>query len=278
MTEVNKSTSPLVVGSYDEVSTLIHGNIEHITVGPAKDVEGEDPQLEINSLVVFYHFDEEEGKLETVQYQVAARSDDNEETNQGQTSVLFGGKLTELDHIDCEEVIVREDESVEYSVNLEEFSVGVTNVSLDKAFRVLGVQIGTKILKDDVSVFAVPKQEGAARGELIVYATIRVTKEQLDELAAAVDFDEAKIARVGLMGISIGELITSFNLEKAVNDCAEQLMQQHGLDVVSTSITRFLTINLINQVVGQVTYPALRRAIISTAADAAAAAEVPETV
>lgn len=265
MSEVKGNFGPMVVKSYDEVSSLIHGSVETILIGPAKYMGEEDPQQEIQSYVMLYNFDEESGKLEAVQYQLPEKDEKGEETNQGTTGTVFGGDVGDDDNIDSTEVVVEDGVSY-HKVNLQQFSLSITQLALRQADEVLG-GIGDLTVKiEDVSIFSIPKQQNDVRGKLVVYAAVPISKEQLKAITDSKEFDKDAFNRVGLMGVSVGDLILSFNLDKAINDFTDQLIQNHGMDPVSASITRFLVIQSVNQTVSKVTYGALRAAMIATQA------------
>ena len=65
----------LVVGSYDEISSLIHKTSEKVSIRPRVEPQTEeekqlDGQLTIVSSLTLHHFDEETGNLEVLQVQV----------------------------------------------------------------------------------------------------------------------------------------------------------------------------------------------------------------
>lgn len=278
--EVMVSGPILVVPSYEAVRQLIQGEAEHITIGTPVAVgeDGIDAQQNIQTYVMFQHFDQETGKLEALQFQMANPDEQGQETEQGGTGVIFGGFIEEDDIKDLGEDMPMDDGVVRKRMTLENFSVGLTSIALKMAFEKLGIVVETQITKDNVSLFSVPQREGEARDSLILYATVPVTKEQLDQLIEAKNFDKTVYHKVGLMGVSVGDLICSFNLDRSIHEFATALVERHGLDGISASIVRFLTIQSVNEVIGPVRYsdilPALRnaRARAATEAQAAAAA------
>lgn len=287
-TQVVQQSVALVVPSYQAVRELIQGERESIIIGAPKAAteEGLDMQQSLQTYVMFQSFDHETGRLESVQFQIVDQDEQGQETNNGGTGVIFGGFVEESDIDGLGRSVAGEDGIVRRELTLEEFSVGLTNVALKVAFEKLGVSVPATISKENVSLFSVPPREEETRDSLVVYATVPVTKEQLTALLESKDFDKTVYNKIGLLGVSIGDLVCSFNLERAITQFITAMTEQHGLDSLSCSVLRFLTIQSINEVVGPIKYsdllPALRnaraRALAESEAAALAAKEKPADV
>ena len=253
----------LVVGSYDEISSLIHKTSEKISIRPRVEPQTEeekqlDGQLTIVSSLTLHHFDEETGDLEVLQVQVKALDENGEETNGGGTDCSFGGELDTSD-FNLESSEDSEADRV-VDLNLDEFTTVIPSFAVKAAEKVLGVQLDLSISPEDVVIFQTGKDENGI-AKLVVSALAPVTAEKMEELKALESFDKETINRVGAAGISVGGILTSFNLENVIQETTQVLMQQHGIDPLSANNIRLAIYNAINRVMPGITYQHLRDAV-----------------
>ena len=256
-------TKALVVGSYDEISSLIHKTSEKVSIRPRVEPQTEeekqlDGQLTIVSSLTLHHFDEETGNLEVLQVQVKALDENGEETNSGGTYCSFGGELDTSD-FNLEHPEDSETDPV-VDLNLDEFTTVIPSFAVKAAEKVLGVKLDLSISAEDVVIFQTGKDENGI-AKLIVSALVPVTAEKMEELKALESFDKETINRVGAAGISVGGILTSFNLENVIQETTQVLMQQHGIDPLSANNIRLVIYNAINRVMPGITYQHLRDAV-----------------
>ena len=256
-------TKALVVGSYDEISSLIHKTSEKVSIRPRVEPQTEeekqlDGQLTIVSSLTLHHFDEETGNLEVLQVQVKALDENGEETNSGGTYCSFGGELDTSD-FNLEHPEDSETDPV-VDLNLDEFTTVIPSFAVKAAEKVLGVKLDLSISAEDVVIFQTGKDENGI-AKLVVTALVPVTAEKMEELKALESFDKETINRVGAAGISVGGILTSFNLENVIQETTQVLMQQHGIDPLSANNIRLVIYNAINRVMPGITYQHLRDAV-----------------
>ena len=253
----------LVVGSYDEISSLIHKTAEKVTIRPRVEPQTEeekqlDGQLTIVSSLTLHHFDEETGNLEVLQVQVKALDENGEETNGGGTYGSFGGELDTSD-FNLESPEDSETDLV-VDLDLDEFTTVIPSFAVKAAEKVLGVKLDLSISPEDVVIFQTGKDENGI-AKLVVSALAPVTAEKMEELKTLESFDKETINRVGAAGISVGGILTSFNLENVIQETTQVLMQQHGIDPLSANNIRLVIYNAINRVMPGITYQHLRDAV-----------------
>ena len=253
----------LVVGSYDEISSLIHKTSEKISIRPRVEPQTEeekqlDGQLTIVSSLTLHHFDEETGDLEVLQVQVKALDENGEETNGGGTYCSFGGELDTSDF----NLEHQEDGETELKVelDLDEFTTVIPSFAVKAAEKVLGTKLDLSISPEDVVIFQTGKDENGI-AKLVVSALVPVSVEKMEELKTLESFDKETINRVGAAGISVGGILTSFNLENVIQETTQVLMQQHGIDPLSANNIRLVIYNAINRVMPGITYQHLRDAV-----------------
>lgn len=252
----------LVVGSYDEISSLIHKTSEKISIRPRVEPQTEeekqlDGQLNIVSSLTLHHFNEETGDLEVLQVQVKSLDENGEETNSGSTYCSFGGEV-EASDFNLDGSV--EDDDLEIDLTLKEFTTLLPSFAVKAAEKVLGTNLDVTISLDDVVVFQTGKDENGI-AKLVVSALVPVTAEKMEELKALESFDKETINRVGAAGISVGGILTSFNLENVIQETTQVLMQQHGIDPLSANNIRLVIYNAINRVMPGITYQHLRDAV-----------------
>jgi len=264
MSEVQVDSKPLVVGSYDEISSLIHGNAEKVVIRSKVELETEeekalDGQLEILPSLTVYHFNEENGMLEALQVQTKALDENGEETNQGGTYCSFGGVLDTSDNLP-HETIVGENGDISYEFTIEELLKVIPGTAVAAAEKLLGTKLELDITPENVVVFQTGKAEGQS-AKLVISAIVEVTKEQLDALVKNEAFNKEVLNQVGVAGISVGDIIASFNLEKVIEDISTSLMTQHGMDPLSATNLRLCVQGSINKVLEAITYQNIREAV-----------------
>lgn len=264
MSEVKADSKPLVVGSYDEISSLIHGNAEKVVIRSKVEYETEeekalDGQLEILPSLTVYHFDEDKGMLEALQVQVKALDENGVETNQGGTYCSFGGVLDTSDNLP-HETIVGENGEISYEFNIDELLKVIPGTAVAAAEHVLRTKLDLNITPENVVVFQTGKAEGQS-AKLVISAIIEVSKEQLEELFNSDLFDKEVLNRVGCAGINVGDIVTSFNLEKVIETMSTSLMTQHGMDPLSVTNLRLCVQGSINKVLEAITYQNIRDAV-----------------
>lgn len=264
MSEVQVNSKPLVVGSYDEISSLIHGNAEKVVIRTKVEYETEeekalDGQLEILPSLTVYHFDEDKGMLEALQVQVKALDEEGVETNQGGTYCSFGGVLDTSDNLP-HETIVGEDGEISYELTLDDFLKVIPATAVAAAESVLGTKLDLEITAENVVVYKTGKAENNT-AKLVVSALIEITKEQMDDLQDLETYDKDTINRIGGAGFSVGDIITLFDLERSIDSVCGSLITQHGVDPLSTINIRLCIQSAVNRVVGKITYQNIRDAV-----------------
>ena len=187
-----------------------------------------------------------------------ALDENGEETNSGGTYCSFGGELDTSD-FNLENLEDSETDPV-VDLNLDEFTTVIPSFAVKAAEKVLGVKLDLSISAEDVVIFQTGKDENGI-AKLVVTALVPVTAEKMEELKALESFDKETINRVGAAGISVGGILTSFNLENVIQETTQVLMQQHGIDPLSANNIRLVIYNAINRVMPGITYQHLRDAV-----------------
>ena len=254
----------LVIRSYDELSSLIHKSAETVVVRTRVEPETEeekamDGQLAILTSLTLHHFDKETGVVELLQVQVKDLDENGEETNGGRTHCSFGGDLDSSDVL-VEGSVVDENGDVSYELTLDQFLASIPSQAVKVAEQHLGVKLDLNISPENVVVFQTGK-DSAGVAKLVVSSLIGITAEQMKSLSDCQTFDKEVINKVGAAGISVGEILVSFNLEKTIDQVCGSLTEQHGMDPLSVTNARLIIQSSINEVLAPITYKNLIDAV-----------------
>ncbi len=250
MSEVK--TPALVVRSYDEISSLIHGSAETVVirnyVEPSEEDKAHDGQLEIVSCFTPYTYDIETGTMEAIHIQMKALDENGEETNQGKTHVSFGGTL-DVNDILVEGTLPLEGQ-VTYELSKEEFVKVVPQKAVDAFNKAMGTDKVFAIEDKDVVVF----QANGNPNKLVVSTLIQLSKEEFDELLNVDTFDKDAINQIAPMGIAVGEIIVSFNVAEVIKETVGHLAENSALDPLSAVNVDLILRGCVNQTLSRIEY------------------------
>lgn len=253
----------LVIGSYDEISSLIHKSADTIVVRsrvePATEEEKTvDGQLNLLSCMTLHHFDKESGVLKVVQLQLTEPDEEGNETNQGRVFCSFGGQL---DTDDClvEGVVPDEEGNVSYTFTLEQFLQAVTAKSKQAAESVLGVTLDLTVTPDNTVVFQTGRT-ATQDPNLVISALIPVGPEVLELCANSTNVDKQVVNSVSIAEISVGDILMSFNLESVTEMFTRALVEERGVDPLSANNLRLCVNAALNSIMTELDYPTLREA------------------
>lgn len=249
----------LCVKAYDELSNLVHKNIDHVEaymVDREICEKTENGYMQIIPYVTFYAVDPMAGKLMFIQYQRKSEGA-GEERLAGATSIGFGGHIDQEDEIVSEEIIHNEDGTTSYKMTLDNIlktgiACGVREVSEE-----IGLDIEELTSNSDhgnTAFFTGDPSEEVNRVHVGLSIQIELTPSHFEELKSKCVVNEEEIEKLDVLGLNLDVIVEEMDLSFTINKITENLSTNHGLEDWSCRIFNYLTRGVINRLFHNVTY------------------------
>lgn len=249
----------LCVQSYDQLSNLVHKQIEHIEAKMVDREICEKPEnghQQLIPYVTFYAVDRDNGKLMFIQYQRKDQGE-GEERLSGKTSIGFGGHIDHTDEIVCKEVIQAEDGTTSYKMDLQD----IIDTGYKSATRELKEEVqldlealDVNIYNGDTAFFMGDLNEEVNRVHLGLSIQVEVTPEKFEEIKAACIINPEEIQKLDVLGVNLDVVIEEMDLTVTLNKITEDLRDNHGLEDWSCRIFNYVARAAIYKILKPITY------------------------
>lgn len=258
----------LCVKAYDELSNLVHKNIDHVEaymVDREICEKTENGYMQIIPYVTFYALDAMAGKLMFIQYQRKTEGA-GEERLAGATSIGFGGHIDQEDEIASEEIIHNEDGTTSYKMTLDNIlktgiACGVREVSEEIGLDI--EELTSNIDHGNTAFFTGDPSEEVNRVHVGLSIQIELTPSHFEELKSKCVINEEEIEKLDVLGLNLDVIVEEMDLSFTINKITENLSSNHGLEDWSCRIFNYLTRGVINRLFYNVTYQDMVRIAIT---------------
>lgn len=250
----------LCVKNFDEISTLVSGNSEHVETHMVDRDICENPEngyLQLIPYVTFYSVNIEEGKLAILQYK-RPDTTEGEERLAGKTSIGFGGHVDSDEDIVSEETITNEDGSTSYKMTLQNLIDTLGNAAKREVQEELEIDLTDYFdlanTKQESAFFSGNPAEEVNQVHLGFSTQVKITEEEYNKLKESYKFREEEIEQIDTLGIRLNNIIESMDISRVINHITQDLMEKHSLEDWSGKIFNYIAIKEINNILTEVTY------------------------
>lgn len=233
--------------AFDEFVAKKEGPLEIFLV-PGEDCGEDSEWVKLIPQTSVYSVNPEHGRVNFVLFEKLVK--DLEEGTTPPSSVTFGEGMDSLGSTG----LVFDDIEAEYpsvKVNSEELinlvkEFGVVAVEDKLEIDLLGEFEGT--LDVNGIFFYLNKQPGSVKNAINFGILVAVPEEKISYFSEEKSTPEKGIGKLGLLGVSFGELIKTFNIDKELASLEEELVKNHSLEESSCCIVRVTTSGLCSMV------------------------------
>jgi predicted NUDIX family phosphoesterase len=249
----------LCVNSYDELSNLVHKNLEHVEAKLVDREICENPEnghQQLIPYVTLFAVNPEEGKLMFIQYQRKSEGEGDERLA-GKTSIGFGGHIDCVEDIVCSETITNEDGSTSFKMSLQDIidtGYKCAKRELQEELQLNLDELAVNISHGNTAFFTGDMSEEVNRVHLGLSIQVELDPTKFEEVKAACIINLDEIEQLDTLGVNLDIIIEEMDLTVTINKITGDLAENHGLEDWSCRIFNYIVRNVTHKLLEQVTY------------------------